>query len=392
MKKLKIAMFTDSFFPVWGGRERVIHECMSCHIKRHDARLFCPKIKGKIEGYEDKDLPYPVYRCNSLKVGKLEYLSIPNPKFKKEVKNFKPDIIHCQTKYGLMNYALKYGKKHNIPVVTSVHTIYPIIYQELKFKPLINFAIKRVLKILDKCDGVVAVSKFAKEILESNGVKNPIKVIKNGIEIKDYNFSKDTKKQVRQKYNIREDSFVIIFAGYLEQRKNIMFQLECLKLLKEKYDNFTFVLVGEGSQKEELQKYVKNNNLEANVIFTGYVSNQKELYSLYYASDLFFFASISDSDGLVVVEAALNKTPSLVLEKMASCERITNNINGFIEKNNSSDVANRLLSIINDKDNLEKVSLEAYKTIPKSWDEVSLEYEAFYEKVLDEFNNKKQNK
>ena len=155
MKKLKIAMFTDSFFPVWGGRERVIHECMSCHIKRHDARLFCPKIKGKIEGYEDKDLPYPVYRCNSLKVGKLEYLSIPNPKFKKEVKNFNPDIIHCQTKYGLMNYALKYGKKHNIPVVTSVHTIYPIIYQELKFKPLINFAIKRVLKILDKCDGVV---------------------------------------------------------------------------------------------------------------------------------------------------------------------------------------------------------------------------------------------
>ena len=330
MKKLKIAMFTDSFFPVWGGRERVIHECMSCHIKRHDARLFCPKIKGKIEGYEDKDLPYPVYRCNSLKVGKLEYLSIPNPKFKKEVKNFKPDIIHCQTKYGLMNYALKYGKKHNIPVVTSVHTIYPIIYQELKFKPLINFAIKRVLKILDKCDGVVAVSKLAKEILENNGVKNPIKVIKNGIEIKDYNFSKDTKKQVRQKYNISEESFVIIFAGYLDQRKNIMFQLECLKLLKEKYDNFTFVLVGEGSHKEELQKYVKNNNLEANVIFTGYVSNQKELYSLYYASDLFFFASISDSDGLVVVEAALNKTPSLVLEKMASCERITNNINGFI--------------------------------------------------------------
>ncbi len=388
MDKIKIAMFTDSFFPVWGGRERVIHECMSCHIKRHDARLFCFKLKGKIEGYEDKDLPYPVYSCNSLKVGRIEYLSLPNHSFKKEVENFKPDIIHVQTKYGLMNYALKYGKKHKIPVVTSVHTIYPIVYQQLKFKPIINFAIKRVIKILNKCDGIVTVSKLAKEMLESAGVKNAILVIKNGIEIKNYNFNEDTKKQIRQKYNISDDAFVMLFCGYLDERKNILFQLECMSELKKKYDNFVFILAGDGAQKETLKNYVKGHNLENNVIFTGFISSQEELYSLYYAADLFFFTSFSDSDGLVVVEAALNKTPSLVLEGMASCERITNNFNGFIEKDNSVEVADRIFDLINDKETLNKVSNNAYQTIPKSWDEVSLMYEEFYEKILKEYKNK----
>ncbi len=388
MNKIKLAMFSDSFFPVWGGRERVIHECMKNHVKRIDAKMYCPKIKGYIKGLSDKELPYKVVRCKSIKVGKIEYLAIANKKFRRDVEEFKPDIIHCQTKYGLMNYALKYKKKYSIPVVTTIHTIYPQVYQNLKFKPLINFAIKRVIKILNKCDGIIAVSYLAKEIMEKQGVKVPIHVIKNGIEIKHYNFNEQTKKDIRNKYNIKNDNFLIMYAGWLEQRKNLMFQLKCLKELLKKRDDITMLFAGEGSLKQEMEKYVEDNGLKQNVIFTGYVSSEEELYSLYYTSDLFFFSSLIDSDGLVVVEAAINKTPSLILEGMAACERITNNYNGFIIKNDIEKCADKILEIISDKKLLENISKNAFNTLPKDWDEVSKEYEDFYGKVLRRKNGK----
>ena len=104
MKKIKCAMFSDSFFPYWSGREQVVHNLMKEHIKRIDAQLFCPKIKGKMEGFEDENLPYKVFRCNSISFGNTGYLSLPNKKFKQQVKSFAPNIIHVQTKYGLMNY------------------------------------------------------------------------------------------------------------------------------------------------------------------------------------------------------------------------------------------------------------------------------------------------
>lgn len=382
MEKLKIAMFSDSFFPIWGGRERVIHECMKCHIKRHDARLFCPKIKGHLNGYEDNQLPYKVYRCNSLKVGNTEYLSIPNYSFKKDLKNFSPDIIHCQTKYGLMNYALKYKKKYHIPVVTTIHTIYPKVYKSLRFKPLINYAVNRVIKILNKCDGIVAVSNFAKETMEKCGVNVPIRVIRNGINIKKYDFNEQTKEQIRKKYNIDKDNFIIMFTGWLQPRKNILFQLECLKEVVKSNDKITFIIAGDGDQKEELIKFVTKNNLTKNVVFTGFIGSQEELYSIYYTSDLFYFASLTDSDGLVVVEAALNKTPSLVLKGMAACERIQNNFNGFICENDVEDCKQKLLEIMKNKRMLTNISINAYNSIPKSWEDISKEYESFYEEII----------
>ncbi len=317
-----------------------------------------------------------------MKFGKQEYLATPDRTFKNKLKEYNPDIIHCQTKYGLLNYAFKYRRKHNIPVVTTIHTIYPLVYKSLKFKPLINYALKRVVKVINKCDGVIAVSNLAKTTAENLGITVPIQVIRNGIEIKDYNFDNKIVVENKAKFNIENDDFVIMYSGYLQERKNIMFQLKTLKILKQKTNKFKFLLAGDGEQKDKLQEYVKNNNLQENVIFTGFISSQKELYSLYFSSNLFFFTSYSDSDGLVIVESALNKTPSLVLKDMASCERITNNYNGFICENDPSLCADKIYELMNNKELLSTISQNAYQSIPKDWDNVCLDYENFYKETI----------
>ena len=157
---MKISMFSDSFFPVVGGREFVIDNLVKALAKENDCFVCAPKMKGELAGKTDKELPYKVFRCNSLRFGKELYLTVPNKKFKKIVEEKKPDIIHCQTKFGLLGYAFEYRKKYNIPVVTTIHTNYREVYNRTLPKPIAKILLKRTIRQLNKCDLIFAVSDY----------------------------------------------------------------------------------------------------------------------------------------------------------------------------------------------------------------------------------------
>lgn len=383
MKKIKCAMFSDSFFPYWSGREQVVHNLMKEHIKRIDAQLFCPKIKGKMEGFEDENLPYKVFRCNSISFGNTGYLSLPNKKFKQQVKSFAPNIIHVQTKYGLMNYALKYKKKYNVPVITTMHTNYPLIYKNIKPKFIRNYALKRIVKVLNKCDGIVSVSETLKQEMINLGVKTPITVIKNGINF--HNITTDLEEQKSIAFRvggIYKSNFNLIFAGRLEELKNVLFSLKVVKKLVENKIPIHFTLIGNGKDENLYKDFVEKNNLQNNVTFTGKIDNREILNILFRFADLFLFTSLIESDGLVVSECAYQKTPSIIMKNTPACERIKNNFNGFICENNIDEFVNKLTEIYNNKELLKEVSENAKNTIPKSWEDVAKEYEKYYESVI----------
>ena len=221
--KINIAMFSDSFFPTMGGREKVIDYSMRELIKDNNAFLCAPKIKNKkYAEFSDSNLPYKVYRCNSIKIFNESYLAIFNRKFRKEVEKLKFDIIHCQTKYALLNYAFKLRKKFNVPVVTSVHTNYLYIYTKQMPKFIRNIALKYVVKQMNKCDKVIAVSNYMKNQIISLGVKSDIVVIKNGTNFKETELF--DKNYIRNYYNIDDDRLMsfITRANYAYREKYLL--------------------------------------------------------------------------------------------------------------------------------------------------------------------------
>ena len=365
----------------------VIDNCVRILNEKNSCFVAAPKIKGSIKGKTDDDLPYKVYRCNSIRVSKNEYLSTPNHKFKKLVEAEKPDIIHCQTKYGMLTYAFKLRKKLHIPVVTTVHTNYFDVYNNTLPKLFAKVALGYIKSQLNKCDHIFTVSYKMKGRLEQMGVKRPIQVIKNGI----HKPVMDKTKQecidfVNKTYQIDDDTFVIVYVGRVVDVKNIPFQLETIKELSTKTNKkFVFLVIGNGPDKKKYEEYCKENSLENYVKFLGEITNRDILNQIYQRANLNYFASVADSDGLTIPESAFFETPSLVIKDTAGAERINNLHNGFIEEHDKTKVVNLLLNILDGKYNLEEIGRNAKAEVPADWKDVVEIFLKKYEEIIEKY-------
>ena len=187
----------------------------------------------------------------------------------------------------------------------------------------------------------------------------------------------DTKEHLKGK-------FVFIFVGRLNNLKNIFFIVDALKIVKEKEPSIDFkmLFVGTGQDEEELKKRIKRNNLEKEITLCGKITDRVLLSKYYVRADLFLFPSLYDASSIVQIEAASQKTPVLFLKGAATTSTVTDNVNGFIEENDVSRYANRIIKIVKDKKLLNEVSENAYRDLYKNWDDKIKEVYENYLKFL----------
>lgn len=383
---MKVEIFTDSYLPGIGGTEKaVVGICNGLIQNGHQVAVACPKYKTL-----PPDLGYPVFRSKSLHLFGQNYaaLSSFSSKFKKQIKDFNPDIIHCNTVNDMLTRSLKLSKKLHIPVVATVHTKYKECYlHDSKSKIITYFLLKSMVRKLNKVDIITTVSNDMKNELIKYGVKNKIIIIKNGC---DYLKNENIDESIilaKEHFKFENNPFIFLFVGRLEKIKNINFSLDMLAELKKEYSNFKFIIVGDGADKKHFVDKVATLGLSDNVIFSGVVKDKKILNSIYAMSNLLLFPSTFDSDGLVVLEAASNKTPAIAIKGTGPSERITPDFNGFICENNLQSYLEKVKQIINNKDLLNLVSTNAYNTMLKTWDKVVPEYVAIYKKLLNKYKN-----
>lgn len=136
------------------------------------------------------------------------------------------------------------------------------------------------------------------------------------------------RKIYREKYNIDFSKKVIIYSGRLIRIKNVSRVIESISEMENKKDILFFVAGG-----GELQKEIKNlsERLDVNIIITGFINNQEELFKHYFMADLLVLPSIDEPWGLVVNEAMACGLPVLVSEIAGCCEDLINNgYNGYL--------------------------------------------------------------
>lgn len=377
-KKLKVLMVSDSFFPINGGREQVIHQLMSEYSTLAIPTLFVPKLGLKKPAVLDESLPYRVIRCKSLKLTKNEHLSILDRKSKQIINNLCKegiDIIHTETKYALCSYAIKLGKKYNIPVVTTAHTNYIAQYKsQLKLPIIYKLFLNHVRKNINKCDGVTTPSIYMKHQLTKLGIKKEITVIANGDDLTKYS------SYIEDENNLNDGPHNLLYVGRLTSAKNLAMLLEALKLVKDANINFSVKFVG-GGEIKKFKMMAKNLEIECLCDFMGPITSRKELASIYARSDLNLIPSIGESFGLTMREAASLGTPSLVIEGSAPAENITHNLNGFIAKNDPIDFAQKIISVLNNKNKLHEIGNNA-RLLSNSWNKIANDYLNYYKTII----------
>jgi glycosyltransferase involved in cell wall biosynthesis len=203
-----------------------------------------------------------------------------------------------------------------------------------------------------------------RETMLSFGIAKPIEIIPTGISTEDILvFDKIKLKQDSQliaKNPLLRNKKILMTAGRIGKEKNILFLLDVLEKLMPDFQDILLLVVGDGPFRSELEDIVKKRGLEKNTVFTGYVDRRtiSEYFSL---SDLFVFASKTETQGLVTVEAMLCKTPVVAIGEMGTKDVMNGDNGGFMVNEDREIFSAKVKLLLTDAALYEKKSHEAYE-------------------------------
>ena len=353
-------MFINYYTPSKGGMETsVINLSKGLEKAGHEVFIFAPEYPN----YKDEEKNIFRYKSFRFNYGGYFYV-IPLPfisNAEKIIKKLNLDIIHSHQPYSLGSEALKFSKKLNIPIVFTYHIKYedyshyiPLLPESVSKK----YIRKMTTKYSDQCDNIIAPSTAIKKMLVDRGIKSPISIIPSGINID--NFKKDTgqKSEIRKKYNVNPDDILLVTACRLTEEKNLGFLVRSFAKIKQRYNNVKFMIVGDGAVRKDLEKSAEELGIKNDIIFTGLV-DRTEIVGLYQASDIFVFASKTETQGLVAVEAMAAGDPVVAVKASGIEDMVKDNEDGFLTSESEEEFSENVLKIVNDKNLREKMSAQA---------------------------------
>lgn len=382
---MNIGFFTDTYFPQINGVVTSIETFRRELVKLgHKVYIFGPRIGTGSSEEILRDQETNVFRYFSMPYPMQDEHRIVFPYCSKQksFKRFNLDIIHTHSFFPLGIYGTFLGLGHKIPVVHTYHTLWSE-YLHYSFLPrkLTRRLVDQWSRIYcNKCDLIISPSEAIKEVLPSYGVRTPIEVIPTGLEWDLLHRKKG--EDIRKLYGIPEGVKILSFVGRLGIEKNIYFLLHTFKQILRKAPDTRLILVGDGPEKAHLEEFVRNHGLDNNVIFAGYLKRPLVINVLA-QSDLFVFASKTETQGLALVEALAAGTPAVVVEAMGVGEILAGDVGGFLSGENEEEFAGKVIKILGDKAIYKQKAEEALELSHEySAENMTLKLNRKYEELL----------
>ena len=384
---MNIAIFTDTFFPQINGIvTATVNLSKGLSDRGHKIFIICPEFKNCKEEFKYKNVK--IIRIPSIPAYFYEdfrFTSIINPSLIKLLKKEKIDIIHFQAPMPLGFQSIIISKIFKIPLIGTFHTFFAdpqyLKHMNLDYKIIEKFSWVYARGYYNRCDLITAPALETKKELLENNFKEPIKVISNGIDFKQ--FDNRTKKEVKQKYNPNGD--LLLFIGRIAHEKNLFYLLDCFKIVAEKMPTVKLLIVGDGPQTKELKSKIKELKLSKNVIMTGKIPH-KELVksSIFGACKLFVTASKTENQPMTMLEAQANGLVCIGLKDRGMKNLIRDGYNGYlIEDNDKKSFAEKIIKLLKNKELYNKLKKNTEKEIKKhSLNEIAKTWEEVYIDLL----------
>jgi 1,2-diacylglycerol 3-alpha-glucosyltransferase len=382
---LRIGQFCDAFIPVVDGVSRVVQAyaellCSMGHQVTVSAPMYDTGYRG---GY-----PFELVDYNAVNVpGVKQYRTGSAPMdahYRKRMEMIQLDIVHAHSPFSAGAEALRIAKNQNIPIVCTFHSkFYDDFYKVTKSETLAQLGVKLVVNFMNRCDEVWAVSNDATAIIKDYGYTGKILTIPNGVTIRSPR--PDAAKDAGIRFSLGEYP-VLLYVGQMDWKKNILRILEAAAMLKKSID-FRLVFAGQGPDKDAIKRKSDELGIIENVVFAGHIVDTDILDALYCRASVFTFPSLYDTAGLVVREAAVMGTPSVLVKDSSASSDIRDGFNGLLCKNDSHDLFLVLKNALADPDRLKLIGKRAQDTIPVPWEKVMTDVVAQYERLIEEHKN-----
>ena len=233
------------------------------------------------------------------------------------------------------------------------------------------------------CNRVIAPSTSVKNLQLRRGVKTAIQVLPTGVDVNF--FAGGNGKGFREKHQIAPETRVIGHIGRLAREKNLPYLAKTVAGAIDQKPGSCFLVAGKGDAEREIREIFTSRNLADRLILLGNLSGD-ELADCYAAMDIFAFASQSETQGLVLVEAMAASTPVIALSASGVDDVLENGQNGTMLAANAStdDFAAALLAALNDPGQLASWRARTIETARKfSKEACTAQLVDLYERTLE---------
>jgi glycosyltransferase involved in cell wall biosynthesis len=222
------------------------------------------------------------------------------------------DVVHVHTPFYAHYAGVRMARRTGLPVMATYHTFFEEYLHH--YIPVLPRSIgRRIARSFTRsqCDDVqalIAPSEPMRDVLLGDyRVGTPVHVVPTGLPAD--RFKPGDGAAFRAQAGIAPDRPVLTYIGRVAHEKNIDFLIDVFREVRAKVPRAMLLIAGEGPARVSLTARVAAEGLAADVQFAGYLDRHTTLLDCYAAGDVFVFASRTETQGLVLLEAMAQGVP-----------------------------------------------------------------------------------
>jgi 1,2-diacylglycerol 3-alpha-glucosyltransferase len=362
---LKVALFTNNYLPFRGGVTTSVETLRrGLDACGHAAWVFAPRFAGAVDA-DERIVRYP-----SLPAATYPEFALAMPwssAVSRRARSIGFDVFHAHHPFLLGPAARRLARSTRRPLVFTYHTRYDKYahYVPLPRRMVAAAAVKISTRFAAGADAVIAPSALIREELFARGVRSPIAVVPTGVNLT--RFAPGDAAAARRALGLAAEDRVLLYVGRLDREKSIGRILCAFERVAGTMPRARLVLAGHGTEAESLRRQARAHPAGDRIVFLG-VRPHEALVAVYRAADLFVFASETETQGLVLAEAAACGVPAVSVSGPGCDEVVRDGETGVLTKPDIASLAEAVIGLLVDTERRTGMGLRARAVAEREFD------------------------
>jgi len=278
------------------------------------------------------------------------------------------DLVHIHTPFIAHYAGVRFARQAGIPVIATYHTFFEEYLHH--YVPMMPRALGRMLArrfTRSQCaqlDAIVVPSEPMRRLLLEYGISARTQVIPTGLPADRY--VPGDGARFRAQFGIAADRPLLLYVGRVAHEKNIEFLLHSFVVLRRARPDAMLVIAGEGPAREHLRQLAVQLGIAAQTQFIGYLDRERGLADCYASADVFVFASRTETQGLVLLEALAQGRPVVSTAILGTASILQPSCGARVSPEKADVFAQTIVDILDDPQRAAKLSAQA-RTYALSW-------------------------
>lgn len=362
---MRIALFTNNYLPFCGGVTISVETLrQGLEAAGHEAWVFGPRLAGA------QDSSTRIVRYPSIPATTYPEFALAVPYSRRIARTFTGldfDIVHAHHPFLLGPAARRLARRTRRPLVFTYHTRYEKYahYVPLPLGLVESAAIRLSAGFAARADAVLAPSTVVRDELHARGVRTPIAVVPTGIDLA--RFRPGERSAGRRRLGVADGDALVLYVGRLDREKSVERVLGAFERVASTVASALLVLVGHGTEAERLRRLASGLSVAPRIRFLG-VRPHDELAECYQAADVFLFASETETQGLVLAEAAACGLPAVAVDAPGCDEVVRDGETGILTKSDPAALAEAAIGLLLDPERRRGMARRAREVAERQFD------------------------